>query len=762
MPADPGNTYRSIEAYLKDLEVRQQLEKAPCAAVFMLGSEEVLSIRYGNHPWIVRVRCELPTRPLGPGGMEEPVRATYIGANSNEDTQRFAAFVEAMRTIDVFSCVHLKLAKPSARALAHLEESDIVCLGDGPHVLQTWRMLSLNEECVLERVKWRYYTGAVLIGLGTGCQFLGQRWWVGEPRHELESREAAKAGQPDPHAHQPIEARYWGEKATEIVPCLVAIDDAQAEALAELQGAGALCIVLPPKGSLIFNVDGCLEPCGALLCEYRYDWKAKEVRMALLSPPDETTNVLACLSFLERRTARRQARRRRAIGLVEDAPLPEDAAGDPQEEGEEEKEEEEGEEGEEGAMASEADVPDGGVEALLAMSALVNAAIKVRNPGKARESGRGLPRVSVKEGRAGASGKLPKGVAPASKRAPTSAPTAQRTASAGAELGSGAALARIGSISGDRGGGRAEAELSFEPMHLELTNVKPQWLMVQLTQNTVQGARRRVKSLPDAWLGVHLANRPTACIGDAERCCPITKLSPGGQLCIRQADLAGLADGLYQFALYSRHLCVASTLAIRFRQNRFTDEIYEPNCEPADDEEPTMAPAEGKRRRGAGGAKRQRVTSRSARRAKGAKVRRAAGSLAADAEDDAEEEVSDLGGGESEEGEGEEEDERPNPLLAAVTALASGRGLGAEEVDEPEDEGHAAASSGGAPEDDEAEGEVDEEAGGHADAEMEAEAADGDELAAAEEGAVMGRGLAAQSDEDGVMGAVLGAVMDED
>jgi hypothetical protein len=437
--------------------------------------------------------------------------------------------------------------------------------------------------------------------------------------------------------------------------------------------------------------------------------------------------------------------------------------GDDGEEGDEGDEgEEEGEEGEEGAMASEADVPDGGVEALLAMSALVNAAIKVRNPGKARESGRGLPRVSVKEGRAGASGKLPKGVAPASKRAPTSAPTAQRTASAGAELGSGAALARIGSISGDRGGGRAEAELSFEPMHLELTNVKPQWLMVQLTQNTVQGARRRVKSLPDAWLGVHLANRPTACIGDAERCCPIPKLSPGGQLCIRQADLAGLADGLYQFALYSRHLCVASTLAIRFRQNRFTDEIYEPNCEPADDEEPTMAPAEGKRRRGAGGAKRQRVTSRSARRAKGAKVRRAAGSLAADAEDDAEEEVSDLGGGESEEGEGEEEDERPNPLLAAVTALASGRGLGAEEVDEPEDEGHAAASSGGAPEDDEAEGEVDEEALGHADAEMEAEAADGDELAAAEEGAVMGGGLAAQSDEDGVLGAVLGAVMDED
>ena len=420
----------------------------------------------------------------------------------------------------------------------------------------------------------------------------------------------------------------------------------------------------------------------------------------------------------------------------------EDEEDEEDEGGEEDEDGEEGDDGEEGAMASEEGVPDGGVEALLAMSALVNAAIKVRRPAKARESGRSLPRASVKEGRAGASGKLPKGVAPASKRAPT----VQRTASAGAEQGRGAALARIGSISDDRGGGRADAELSFEPMHLELTNVKPQWLMVQLTQNTIQGARRRVKSLPDAWLGVHLANRPTACIGDAERCCPIPKLSPGGQLCIRQADLAGLADGLYQFALYSRHLCVASTLAIRFRQNRFTDEIYE---HPVDEEPSKMAPYGGKRRKGAGGAKRQRVTSPSARRAKGAKLLRAAGSLAADGEEDA----SDLGGGESEEGEGEEEeDERPNPLLAAVTALASGRGLGAEEMDEAEDEGHAAASSGGAPEDEEAEEDVDEEVDEHEDDEMEAEAADGEglgeELAAAEKGSV----LAAPSDEDGVMG----------
>ena len=86
--------------------------------------------------------------------------------------------------------------------------------------------------------------------------------------------------------------------------------------------------------------------------------------------------------------------------------------------------------------------------------------------------------------------------------------------------------------------------------------------------------RANVKALPDTWLGVHYAHAsaigarmavaPRA-IGDAQRCCPIPKLSPGGQLCIRQSDLGGLPDGFYRFALYSRHLCVAATPAIEFR-----------------------------------------------------------------------------------------------------------------------------------------------------------------------------------------------------
>ena len=78
MAPQVGTTYRNVEEYLIALEKRQAEEKAPPAAVFMLGSVEMLLRTYADHPWLTRVRCELPTRPLGPGGEEEPVRATLL------------------------------------------------------------------------------------------------------------------------------------------------------------------------------------------------------------------------------------------------------------------------------------------------------------------------------------------------------------------------------------------------------------------------------------------------------------------------------------------------------------------------------------------------------------------------------------------------------------------------------------------------------------------------------------------------------------
>ena len=154
--SEAGTTYATIEEYLHALERRQELEKAPTAALFMLGSYDMMHLQYGGHPWLTRVRCELPTRPLGPSGEEEAVRATFIGANSREDAGHYASFVSAMALIDVTRCVHLKAGqlKLSSRALAHLEQSDIVVIGDGPHVREAWFSIGDASECgLLDRIK---------------------------------------------------------------------------------------------------------------------------------------------------------------------------------------------------------------------------------------------------------------------------------------------------------------------------------------------------------------------------------------------------------------------------------------------------------------------------------------------------------------------------------------------------------------------------------------------------------------------------------
>jgi hypothetical protein len=96
-----GTTYRNMEEYLAELEKRQGLEEAPPAAVFLMGSSQLLHLTHNGFPWLTRVRCELPARPPGPGGVELPVRATYVSANDANDPQDtqeegYASFVRAM------------------------------------------------------------------------------------------------------------------------------------------------------------------------------------------------------------------------------------------------------------------------------------------------------------------------------------------------------------------------------------------------------------------------------------------------------------------------------------------------------------------------------------------------------------------------------------------------------------------------------------------------------------------------------------------
>ena len=117
-----GETYRSVEEYLAAMEKRRALEESPLACVVMLGGPALLMHEEAGLPWLNRVRCELPQRPLGPGGVEEPVRACYIGANNADaDEAQFELVRQALDGIGVGHTGWLRVATPTSAALANLE-----------------------------------------------------------------------------------------------------------------------------------------------------------------------------------------------------------------------------------------------------------------------------------------------------------------------------------------------------------------------------------------------------------------------------------------------------------------------------------------------------------------------------------------------------------------------------------------------------------------------------------------------------------------
>ena len=345
MAMDPGTRYRSAEEYIAALEKRQNLETAPIAALFMLGSEDMLSLKHGGHPWLTRVRCELPTRPLGPSGEEEPVRATYIGgleADEEKEDAKYAKFVEGMESIDVRKVCKLNVFRPSARSLAHLEESDIIVIGDGDNIERWWPIFHDGPDTVMDRVKWRYYLGAVVLGIGFGAMVLGLKWWRGDAAELLAATKEFEESESKDFDHSRLHAaeRGWvSVKAMEVVPVCVNTNYDEAASVVQKLGSGFNVYTLPRSGGLVFNTDGTFEPCNSFLTEHKWDWKQLVAKMSMIAPPDEKANVLACAAFLEKQKEKRRARRVE-LGLPADAPLPEDSDDEAAESDEEQEEEE--------------------------------------------------------------------------------------------------------------------------------------------------------------------------------------------------------------------------------------------------------------------------------------------------------------------------------------------------------------------------------------------------------------------------------------
>ena len=281
---DAGESYRSVEEYLAAMEKRRALEESPLACVVMLGGPALLTHETEGHPWLNRVRCEMPQRPLGPGGVEVPVRACYIGANNgDEDIGEFELVQAALSNIGVAKTGWLRVATPTRVALANLEQADIVVLGDGPHHKAAWDEMNDGPDGISERIKWRYYQGAVLIGVGSGAMLLGKHGYAPKPPPPppavlpgdatggdgtlaiVGDGDAATGDDADEDgaaAAAPDLPDLLTYKAFEIVPAVIGVDEGLLQQAVQQLGHGTLGFAPPQRGGFLFNTDATFEAHG--------------------------------------------------------------------------------------------------------------------------------------------------------------------------------------------------------------------------------------------------------------------------------------------------------------------------------------------------------------------------------------------------------------------------------------------------------------------------------------------------------------------
>eukprot|EP01060_Flectonema_neradi_P022475 TRINITY_DN30720_c0_g1_i1.p1 TRINITY_DN30720_c0_g1~~TRINITY_DN30720_c0_g1_i1.p1 ORF type:complete len:528 (+),score=81.57 TRINITY_DN30720_c0_g1_i1:98-1585(+) len=129
-------------------------------------------------------------------------------------------------------------------------------------------------------IKWRYYSGAVVIGVAEGCRFLGQKFWTTGPEPILQN-------------------------GFSIVPIVVntGINEAETLAVAKQNGFGTVAMHIPRGSGLIFNTDGHLEAVGkSLVSEIHNRYEDGEPAVTnYLAPPETGDGILTRMKQLQSR-----------------------------------------------------------------------------------------------------------------------------------------------------------------------------------------------------------------------------------------------------------------------------------------------------------------------------------------------------------------------------------------------------------------------------------------------------------------------------
>eukprot|EP00756_Hemistasia_phaeocysticola_P045253 Hpha_TRINITY_DN19010_c0_g1::TRINITY_DN19010_c0_g1_i1::g.138283::m.138283 len=283
-----GKPIHSLEEFEAARRQRVEFdEQKPYAAVFLLADSSTLFWKEEGIEWINRVKCELPTRALTFDGDESEVKASYIGAANGDIPEFFSAFVDVMKVIGIEDCKHIH-PDPSPEERAHLEQSDIILLAGGD-LEKGWKALANvdgSSTYLGESLRWRYYDGAVLIGVAEGATLLGQKAWNG-PRDSEEERTFFKA--------------------LSVVPSIVVTGDAGDDvthSMAKQLGPGTILLGVPRTGGCIFNTDMSFEPVRCIVSDVHYDYQRGEPHTNLVAPPDKGEGILVALERFKAREKR--------------------------------------------------------------------------------------------------------------------------------------------------------------------------------------------------------------------------------------------------------------------------------------------------------------------------------------------------------------------------------------------------------------------------------------------------------------------------
>lgn len=200
---------------------------------------------------------------------ERTLKAAYLGASNGDLPEFYELFVAAMAEVGIRKNRHIP-AVPSADDLEALGQADLILLAGGD-TLAGWR--AFEAAGLHEKIRQRYYAGAVLVGISAGAVQLGLKGWGS----------SGEVGAADAETGGPFET-------LRLVPFVVDVHDEPTwgplHTLVQRSGELTRGYGIPGGGGAVYHPDYSLEPVRQPVTEI--ELREGELRSSLVLPGPAT------------------------------------------------------------------------------------------------------------------------------------------------------------------------------------------------------------------------------------------------------------------------------------------------------------------------------------------------------------------------------------------------------------------------------------------------------------------------------------------